>query len=283
MISGRLASLVVSLTALMSAHAVAAEGPVSPGDDAFDVLLKSSSGGAAIKGSDVGAPRPASVAPSAPQVRYEYRSPCDTGVGNPDTGAGVCPASPCPADSVQYRQWQVGAGGETPLGFVCSGNGAPPTVAAAAPAPPQVTDAMVLAAFRRVPVPELRSQSQPADKTLVNFDTIFFTEAEPLTRTVTILGQTVRLEIEPSTFTWQHGDGTSATTSEPGAPYPSKDVVHRYADAHVTVSHRVVVTWTAQWSLNGGPLQPVDGTVTTTGPATPLRVAEASPSLSGQR
>ncbi|WP_445257205.1 hypothetical protein [Nocardioides aurantiacus] len=146
-----------------------------------------------------------------------------------------------------------------------------------------MTDAMVLAAFRRVPVPELRSQSQPGDKTLVNFDTIFFTEADSLTRAVTILGQSVRLEIEPSSFTWEHGDGTSATTSTPGAPYPAKDVVHRYADAHVTVQHRVVVTWSAQWSLNGGPLQPVAGTVITTGPTTPLRVAEASPSLSGQR
>ncbi|KQT94133.1 hypothetical protein ASG49_04270 [Marmoricola sp. Leaf446] len=184
---------------------------------------------------------------------------------------------------MQYRQWQVGVGGETPLGFVCSGNGAPPAVAAAAPAPPQVTEAMVLEAFRRVPVPELRSQSQPGDKTLVNFDTIFFTEAEPLTRDVTILGQDVRLQIEPSEFTWLHGDGTSTTTSTAGAPYPSKEIVHRYADAHVTVEHRVVVTWTAQWSLNGGPLQPVDGTVTTTGPTTALRVAEASPSLSGQR
>lgn len=58
-----------------------------------------------------------------PRVRYEYRSPCDTGVGNPNTGAGVCPASPCPPGSVQYRQWQVAAGGETPLGFVCSSNG----------------------------------------------------------------------------------------------------------------------------------------------------------------
>ena len=266
-------------------QAHAADEPVTPGDDAFDVFLQSSKGGAAIKGSDArdlpvssgSSPNPAS------QVRYEYRSPCDTGVGNPNTGAGVCPASPCPPGSVQYRQWQVAAGGETPLGFVCSGNGAPPAVAAAAPAPPQVTDAMVLAAFRRVPVPELRSQSQPGDKTLVNFDTIFFTEAEPLTRTVTILGQSVRLEIEPSSFTWEHGDGTSATTSTPGAPYPAKDVVHRYADAHVTVQHRVVVTWSAQWSLNGGPLQPVAGTVTTTGPTTPLRVAEASPSLSGQR
>ena len=265
--------------------AALASDPVSPGEDSFDVFLKASKGGAAIKGRERRATslRTRAAGTVASAVRYEYRSPCDSGVGNPNTGAGVCPASPCPPESVQYRQWQIGPGGETPMGFVCSGNGPPPAIAAAAPAPPQVTEALVLAAFRRVPLPGLRSQSQPADKTLVNFDTIFFTEAEPLTRTVTILGQSVRLEIEPSRFTWQHGDGTSTTTSTPGAPYPAKDVVHRYTDAHVTVEHRVVVTWTAQWSLNGGALQPVDGTVTTTGPATPLRVAEASPSLSGRR
>ncbi len=141
---------------------------------------------------------------------------------------------------------------------------------------------MVLAAFRRVPLPQLRSISQPADKTLINFDTIFYTKAEPLTRTVTLLGQQVRLAIKPSRFTWEHGDGTSATTTTPGAAYPRKDVVHRYQHAHTTVQHRVVITWTAEWSLNNGPLQPVPGTVTTTGPATPLRIAEASPALSGQ-
>ncbi len=165
------------------------------------------------------------------------------------------------------------------MGLVCSGNGPPPVAGAAAP--PQVTEGMVLAAFRRIPLPSLRSHSQPANKTLINFDTIFFTEAQPLTRNLTLLGQRVRLEIKPSRFEWVHGDGTTDTTSSPGAPYPAKDIVYRYADAHRTVEHRVVVTWSAQWSLNGGPLEPVNGTVTTTGPNTPLRVAEASPVLSG--
>ena len=120
------------------------------------------------------------------------------------------------------------------MGFVCSGDGAPEAVPAAA-APPQVTEAMILRAFRRIPLPELRSQSQPDDKTLINFDTIFFTQAEPLTRQLTLLGQRVRLEIRPSRFEWVHGDGTTATTTTPGAPYPAKDIVHRYADAHRTV------------------------------------------------
>ncbi|WP_157210188.1 hypothetical protein [Nocardioides aequoreus] len=195
----------------------------------------------------------------------------------------MCPTDPCPEGSTQYRQWEISPSGERPMGFVCSGSGPPAAVEAAAAAPPQVTDAMVLAAFRRVPVPELRSVSQPEDTTLVNFETIFHAEAEPFTETVTILGQRVRLEIAPSEFRWEHGDGTTATTTSAGAPYPRHDVVHRYADAHRTVRHRVVVTWSAQWSLNGGPLRPVTGTVTTTGPTTSLRVAEAVPALSGQR
>ena len=61
----------------------------------------------------------------------------------------------------------------TPMGLVCSGNGPPPVAAA----PPQVTEGMVLQAFRRIPLPSLRSHSQPANKTLINFDTIFFTDA----------------------------------------------------------------------------------------------------------
>lgn len=216
------------------------------------------------------------------EVRVEYRTACDSGAYNAVTGAAVCPTDPCPSGSTQYRQWTVTATSETPGAFVCSGTG-PPAAAEAAAAPPQVTDAMVLEAFRRVPVPELRSVTQPGDKTLVNFDTIFFAEADGFTRTVSILGRSVRLDVSPESFRWEFGDGTSATTATAGAPYPSKDVVHRYADARVTVQHRVVVTWGATWSLDGGAPRPVAGTVTTTGPATALRVAEAVPALSGRR
>ena len=140
---------------------------------------------------------------------------------------------------------------------------------------------MVLAAFRRIPLPSLRSHSQPANKTLINFDTIFFTDAEPLTRQVTPARAAGAAgdQAEPVRVGARRRDDRDDV--EPGAPYPSKDIVYRYEDAHRTVAHRVVVTWSAEYSLNGGPLQPVNGTVTTTGPATPLRVAEASPALSG--
>jgi hypothetical protein len=149
-------------------------------------------------------------------------------------------------------------------------------------ATPVVTPALVARAFQRIPLPALRAITQPADKTLVNFDTIFRVDATPLHRTLTLLGQRVELAITPSTYRWVHGDGTVDVTHTPGAAYPAKDVVHRYQQAEVTVRQHVEIVWTARWRLNGGAYQDVDGTVTTVGPATPLRVAEATPVLSGQ-
>ena len=189
-----------------------------------------------------------------------------------------CPASSpntCQPGQTLYQQYGLHDGAWEPLGQFCGGD-TPPGAA-----PPQVTPDLVARAFQRIPLPSLRAKTQPTDKTLINFDTIFYVEAQPLHRSLTLLGQRVELEITPSTFRWVHGDGTTAVTQTPGAAYPAKDVVHRYQHAHVTVEHHVEIVWTARWSLNGGPLQDVPGTVTTVGPATPLRVAEATPALSG--
>jgi hypothetical protein len=192
--------------------------------------------------------------------------------------SGGCPASApdtCLPGETLYEQQGLHNGQWESLGQFCR-NDTPGAVN-----PPQVTPADVARAFQRIPLPALRAKTQPADKTLINFDTIFYVEAAPLHRTLTLLGQRVELEITPSTFRWVHGDGTTAETTTPGAAYPAKVVVYRYQQAHVTVQHHVEVMWTARWSLNGGPYQDVAGTVTTVGPDTPLRVAEATPALSG--
>ena len=164
-----------------------------------------------------------------------------------------------------------------------------PAACAPAPAPaapvaaPALTAGRVLQAFQRIPLPHLRSVTQPDNKTLVNFDTIFYVDADQFQRTLTLLGRRVTLAITPSSFTWNHGDGTSSVTSTPGAPYPSKDVVYRYQEAHRTVAHSVTIVWTARYRVGNGPWQDVPGSVNTTGPATDLRIAEATPVLTGQR
>jgi hypothetical protein len=98
---------------------------------------------------------------------------------------------------------------------------------------------------------------------------------------VTLLGQRVDIIAEATEYTWQHGDGGRTTTESPGAPYPSKEIIHRYADAGTTVRPRVDVTYSARFRVNGGVWQDIDETVTITGPEGSLRVSEATPTLSG--
>lgn len=148
---------------------------------------------------------------------------------------------------------------------------------------PRVTAAMVLRAFRRIPLPHPLAQSQPSTKTLVNFETIFYVNQGPLTRRVRLLGQRITLAIRPARFVWHHGDGSQAVTDTPGAAYPARDITYRYTRADVTVRHSVTITWTARYRVNNGRWRMVPGTVTTNGPASRLRITEAVPVLSGLR
>lgn len=165
-----------------------------------------------------------------------------------------------------------------PLYSQCLGR--PPTVADAPQ--PTVTPGLVLNALREIGLPAVRARTQPAGKTLVNFDTIFFAEPETFQSTITLLAQQVDIEATPAQFTWQHGDGTTAQTQTPGAPYPAKDIVHQYTAAHQTVQTKVDVAYTARFRVNGGAWQDIDESVTIAGPATPLRISEATAVLSGQ-
>lgn len=146
---------------------------------------------------------------------------------------------------------------------------------------PTVTPGLVLDELRRIGLPTLQAMTQPEDKTLINFDTIFYTEAEPFTATVTLLGQRVDVVAEPAAYTWHHGDGALTRTSDPGAPYPAKDITYRYRDGDTTVRPRVDVTYSARFRVNGGPWRDIDETVTIAGPEGSLRVSEAAPVLSG--
>ena len=166
----------------------------------------------------------------------------------------------------------------------CMGN-----AQACAPAPvaaqPQITQGIVLRALRRVELPASKLVVQPpGGKTLVNFDTLFRTEAEPFTRTVRLLGHRVDLAITPVSFSWSHGDGTRQVTSDPGRAYQrgvamNQYVSHRYQDAHVTMKPKVDTTYSARFRVDGGPWRDVNGTVTIPGNAVSLRVVEARPTL----
>lgn len=147
--------------------------------------------------------------------------------------------------------------------------------------PPQVTAAMVLSAMRRTAPPQSVLQVQPPNgRTLVNFETNFFTVQPEFTRTMSMLGQQVQLQIWPSQFVWRFGDGESLQTASPGAKYPHLDVTHNYVSKG-RYQPRVDTVYAAQFRVGGGAWQPVNGTVTVAGAAVPLQAVEARPKLVG--
>src|SRR5690606_13657677 len=88
------------------------------------------------------------------------------------------------------------------------------------------------------------------------------------------------IEATPVEFVWHHGDGTSRTTAEPGAPYPAHDITHRYASAtDEPLAPRVDVTYRARFRVADGPWRPISETVTVTAPPGSLLVSEATPVL----
>ena len=156
----------------------------------------------------------------------------------------------------------------------------PPPAPEAAPQP-QVTDALVLQAVRRLGLPRLTVQVQPSDETLVNFDTIFYAEPPTWARTVQLLGFTVDVEAAPTGYDWRFGDGETATTQTAGAPYPAKDITHAYTNAGVRVQPRVDTAYEIRYRVDRGGWQTIAETVPAAGLPVALRIREATPVLVG--
>jgi len=145
----------------------------------------------------------------------------------------------------------------------------------------EITPELVAAAFQFVPLPAPTLQVQPpGGRTLVNFETNFFTETQPFDTAVALLGQRVELHIVPASFGWRFGDGEVVTTDEPGSPYPQLDVTHSYL-AKGPVAPSVDTTWTATYRVGGGPWRDVPGSVTIPGAPVALQVLTATPVLVG--
>ncbi|MGC4940187.1 PKD domain-containing protein [Kribbella sp. DT2] len=147
------------------------------------------------------------------------------------------------------------------------------------PRPEDVTWEQVLSETKDVAFPGLRVKVQPAEKTLVNLDTIVYTDqAKVSNTTVRLLGFPVAVEATPMSYTWSFGDGTTLTTTTPGKPYPAKEITHKYAKRG-SVQVSLTTNYGARFNVDGTGWQYIDGTVPITGPATPLLVQEAVPVL----
>jgi hypothetical protein len=146
-----------------------------------------------------------------------------------------------------------------------------------------VTPGMVQHAFQRLAWPASELVVQPPDgKTLVNFDTNFYTtNTRPTTQTVTLIGQPVTIEATPTQYTWHFGgDAGDLTTNDPGAAYPDLRITYRYTRIGA-VQPSVDTTYAGRYRVGNGNWQTIPDTLTVPGAAVDLQVVSATPHLVG--
>jgi hypothetical protein len=133
--------------------------------------------------------------------------------------------------------------------------------------------------LRKLPLPAGAVHVQPGNgRTLINVPTNVYVQAGTVTIPTTVLGRPVQVRATPVSYDWAFGDGERLRTADPGAPYPELRTTHTYRAAG-TVRLGLVTTYRGEFSVDGGPWQPVDGTAAVASPAQPLVVVRARTEL----
>ncbi|WP_049788275.1 PKD domain-containing protein [Isoptericola variabilis] len=130
--------------------------------------------------------------------------------------------------------------------------------------------------FATLPITPSPLHVQPPDGwTLINVETVTYTEDAAQDFETTLLGVPVVIRALPDEFAWDYGDGTTTVTEHPGAPYPANTVGHTYtAPGEVSIS--LTTTWRGQFQIAGtATWTDVPGTATTTTSTGPITVHEA--------
>jgi hypothetical protein len=145
-------------------------------------------------------------------------------------------------------------------GTPTSGTG---NVAASAPI---VIDPRVVAAnvLQHIPLPNVRLSMNPS-LGLVALPGWFWAEGydgAPFGGSASLTGLTVAVQVRPSSYTWNFGDGATLASQDLGQPYPAQsDIQHtyQYSSLHYPAGFpiRLTIQFAATFSVNGGTVQPL--------------------------
>ena len=114
------------------------------------------------------------------------------------------------------------------------------------------------------------TRQPPGAKALVSKIVIVYTSGDSQTLETEVGGAPVTIVATPVSYAWDWGDGATTTTTDPGAAYPDQTVFHKYSHTAKGVVISLTTTWSATYSVEGGPAQPISGTLTTTDTANPF-------------
>ena len=138
--------------------------------------------------------------------------------------------------------------------------------------------AAVLSAFQESPIAPGQLSVQPSPHTLIGAHTNVYVEAAEQVFEMNLLGQSIRIVASPTEYTFDYGDGTAYGPARvPGGPLPESRWGEQTATSHAyegTGDFPVTVTtfFSGEYSVNGGPMVPIDGRAQVTSPAQLLSV-----------
>lgn len=118
---------------------------------------------------------------------------------------------------------------------------------------------------------------------LINKDVYLSSSARPYSATLNLLNTPVDLQLTPTSYTWDLGNGTAFTTFTPGGPYPHGEVRGQYSQPG-TYAPSVHIRWHVTIKIGGSPnwyTVPGNAYTTTFGP--PLTAVEAEAVLTTNR
>ena len=122
-------------------------------------------------------------------------------------------------------------------------------------------------------LPTANIHLQPQNGALVHEPVIFWTDSpHNFKKSLYLLDVKIDLDLTVK-FLWLWGDGTTLGTNSLGAPFPSFEITHSYAQAGIS---RVSLSsnWSGRYRLDGGVWQQIPGVITTS-KSTQIQIKQA--------